>query len=998
LPGFCSKASRDAAQVGAERATWWTLGAVLRPFLLASIILAADARTLALDPQKQIGQFGHENWTAQRGLPGEAVYQVLQTKDGYLWIRTGAGLSRFDGEQFVSMDARIGAGTVKAICIGADGDLLIRTATRTLIYKDRQFSDYRPGAALLDGSIRLLFESSKHVLFIGSDAFIYRIEKNGQPTVLRDRTGWINCFLEDHTGKIWIAGSPNIYVYANDKLSVALDGGAVSSTVTTLLEDHLHRIWAGTGSGLFRVNQRHMRLEPQDRPSPKFLRTIIEDNQGNLWAGTEKSGVARIDAKGYSTMGFAAGLTDDSVLSLLEDREGNIWIGTGSGLDQLRETKLTTFTTREGLQTNRVKSAISTSDGVVNVFTDSGGLARIENGIAKPFKHNDRLPSLVAAAQFQSRDGSIWVGTLGGLTRIQNETVTVFSGQGHFSKNYVSAISEDDESLIVTNSELRAFRFKNGQVLPFTIRGKTAAVTDSGVYTFTIYRDASGTLWFGTNKGLFKARGDGRDEGAFEANIKFGVTSIYDDGHGSLWLGGRTPGVVQFRIRDGRVTSYTRQDGLFDGSASSILADGQGDLWVSTADGIYSVSQNEMESFAEGKIKTVSSNRYGLADGMKTTEATDVESQPAGCRTSDGKLWFTTKKGIVAVDPKRINYNHFIPPVIIESVISDGVSEPLNKELTIGPGIKGIEFHFTALSLKIPERVRFKYQLEGYDHEWIDAGSRRVSYYTNLPPGGYRFRVIAANDDGVWNELGSSVAITLKPHFYQTRLFLITCILIALAAAYGANRVNTRRIRIQAERLSKMVEARTEDLRKSQNELEQMAHYDALTGLPNRRLFTSNFLEMVGSAREKRFALLLIDVDKFKSINDRFGHDAGDAFLVEASHRLLSAVRSIDVVSRLGGDEFAILIRGDQSETDLQNICERIMADFSEAIDVKGGKVVAGVSIGIASFPEDGDTHENLYKAADIALYEAKRLGRGTSCKYNPELAESWNRHEVSKC
>lgn len=207
FPGFCPKVSRDADRFDAKRATWLSPGAVLRLFVLASTILPAGAHLLALDPQKQIGQYVHDSWTSQRGLPGDAVYQILQTKDGYLWIRTGSGLARFDGVRFVQMDAEIGGEPVNAICMSADGDLLIRTATRTVIYKDRQFTDYLPRAPLPGGAIRVLFESREHVAFIGSDDFIYRLEKSGKATMLRSKTGWIFSFLEDHNGVIWIATS-----------------------------------------------------------------------------------------------------------------------------------------------------------------------------------------------------------------------------------------------------------------------------------------------------------------------------------------------------------------------------------------------------------------------------------------------------------------------------------------------------------------------------------------------------------------------------------------------------------------------------------------------------------------------------------------------------------------------------------------------------------------------------------------------------------------------
>ena len=957
---------------------------------MASVALASTGWMWGLDPQKKIGQYGHDSWTSQRGLPGEAVYQILQTKDGYLWIRTGSGLARFDGVRFVQMDAEIGSEPVKAICMSADGDLLIRTATQTVIYKDRQFTDYLPRAPLPGGAIRVLFESREHVVFIGSDDFIYRLEKSGKATMLRNKTGWIFSFVEDHNGAIWIAASNALFTFKDGKLSGPLDTLAQSSTVTSVIEDRQQRLWAGAAKGLFRLDGNGSAIRLKMQPAvPALATAVLQDGQGNIWVGTQTSGLVRQTNNSVSTFDYIAGLTDDSVLSLLEDREGSLWIGTASGLDRLRDTSLTTFTTREGLPTNLAKSAIAMRDGSLTAFTDSGGLARISGNTVTGFKQNSRLTSLSGQAIFESRDGSLWIGTLKGLSRIKNGSLTVYPGDGHFSQGFISAISEDDESLIVANSESRVFRFKDGKTLPFTVRGKTTPITQGEYYTFTICRGTDGTLWFGTSNGLFKIPPAGNDAGSWQPEIKFDVTSIFDDSHGSLWLGGRTQGLVQYRIADGRVTRYTKARGLFDRFVSHVLADDDGNLWISTEDGIYSVSQKELADFADGRTTFVASRKYSLPDGMKTTESSDVTSQPAGARTPDGKLWFTTKRGIVAVDPRHLLHNGLAPPVIVESVVADRVAKPLGSDVILSPGTKNIEIQYSALSFRIPDRVRLKYRLEGYDSEWVDAGSRRVAYYTNLPPGGYRFQVLASNDDGLWNNLGAHVNIVLKPHFYQTKFFYLATLLLAILVAFVAYRVSTRLIRARANYLSRIVDERTIELRENQTELEQLAHFDTLTSLPNRRRFSDDFDKMCNEGKGYEFGLLLVDVDRFKTINDTFGHDAGDKFLVVTAQRLGFAVRSTDKVARLGGDEFAILLAGTNNKECIKRICDRIVESFSEPVSFQNGSILASVSVGVTLFPEDGDTPESLYKSADLALYEAKRHGRNTWCMYTPELVKT---------
>jgi signal transduction histidine kinase/ligand-binding sensor domain-containing protein len=789
------------------------LGTIRAVSLLAFLLFAFGKQLRALDPHKRIDQYGHDSWTSQRGLPGEAVYQILQTKDGYLWIRTGSGLTRFDGVRFVSMDGEIGEELVKAIVLGADGDLLVRTTSRTLIYRNRQFSDYLPPAPLPEGGARALFETRNHEVLVGADDFIYRLDGGGAH-LLRDHTAFIGAFLEDHTGKTLIGAARRLFIYDDGQLSWEFDAKAFSSSISGLMEDRTHRIWAATSNGLFRLDGYPAMLKPFQQPGlQQEANAVLEDRQGNIWVGTRNTGIVRItNGEVSASLDSLGGLSDSDVLSLFEDREGSIWIGTTGGLDRLRDAKLTTFTVKEGLTRNSVKSAIVARDGSLYAFCDAGGLVRIAGDRIVPFAHNAQLPSQWGEALYQSSDGSIWMGTGYGLSRIKDGKVTVYGGDRHFSDNFVSAIAEDNESLIVANSEDGVFRFKDGKVSPFTIRGQTTPIT-KGVYVFTMYYDRFGTLWAGTASGLFKFAAGQPPQAARRSEAYLQVTSIFDDGRGNLWMGGRLPGLVQYRVADGRVTHFTKRDGLFNGFASHVLGDDDGNLWISTENGIYQARRKDLEEFANGRTTYVTSTVYGLADGMKTTEASDTAAQPGGARTPDGRLWFTTLKGLVVVDPKHLIHNGFIPPVAVEAVIADGVRLPVGATLKISPGMRNIEFHYTALSLRVPERVRFRYQLEGYDHEWVDAGVRWVAYYTSLRPGKYLFRVIASNDDGVWNEQGARVSVLLQPHYYQTGWFLCGCAMLVALAGLTANRLNTKLIRVRADELGSRVKQQTELIR-----------------------------------------------------------------------------------------------------------------------------------------------------------------------------------------
>jgi len=793
----------------------------VRAGALLSLFLCAAGSTLALDPALHIGQYGHDVWTSQNGLPGEAVYQILHSPDGYLWLRTSAGLVRFDGVRFVRVEPVVAGRPltepVKAICLGAGGDLLVRSISHTLIYRHGTFSDYQPPVPLPDGDIRVLFESRAHQVFVGSDDFLYVISNDGMPLVIRQHTGWINGLLEDEKGAVWVADATALLVYEEGRLS-KFSRNLRSSTALAQDGDHL---WVGANNGLFLMQRRHPLLRPVASPTIHGeVNAVLKDHDGNLWVGTTAAGLIRFNAGAASSFTAADRLTDDKVLSLLEDQEGSLWVGTAAGLDRFRQTKLTTLTRKEGLPADQTALAVETRDGSVYVLCPGGGLARIKNGAVTAFTAKDGLPELYGNGMLESQDGSLWLGNAG-LTRYWHGKFTQYSG-GRLAHHFVSAIGEDDEGLIVATDETVALRFRDGVVRPFTIRGEMTPLSTPGNYTFTIYRDPSGTLWFGTVKGLFKfAKGESPDR-AWQKQIDFPVTSISGDGRGSLWLGGRIPGLVRFDLRDGRVTHYTKKDGLFDHYTTRALPDDDGNLWISTADGIYMAPRRDLDGFRDGRITAVRPVRYDTADGMKTSEASNPSSQPGGCRTRDGKLWFTTQKGVVVVEPRRLPRNDRIPPVVIEEVVADGARLSPAPDLSIAAGNHKVEFHYTCLSLSVPSRVRFRFQLEGYDHDWVDAEARRAAYYTNLPPGHYRFRVIAANDDGVWNREGASLPFVLLPLFCQTAWFRGVFGMAFLLAALAGQRLYTRQLRARAIELARLVGERTRDLQTQKTFLQQI--------------------------------------------------------------------------------------------------------------------------------------------------------------------------------
>jgi diguanylate cyclase (GGDEF)-like protein len=597
----------------------------------------------------------------------------------------------------------------------------------------------------------------------------------------------------------------------------------------------------------------------------------------------------------------------------------------------------------------------------------------------------DGLPNVFSNGMFESKDNSIWLGIDGGLTRYQKGRFTQYTADGRFSKYNISAISEDDEGLIVATSETLAFRFQDGHVRPFSIRGKTTPLSTPGNYTFTIYRDPAGTLWFGTVHGLFRFSPGDAPENAQRRNVDFPVTTIFDDGHGSLWLGGRVPGITQFRLRDGRVTRFTESSGLFDDYPSCILTDNDGNFWISTSSGIYMASAKALDDFAEGRASTVPSTRYGTPDGMKTSEASPPLSQPGGWRTQDGDMWFGTPKGVVVVDPRHLLHNRLVAPVVVEEVVADGKTVSGRKDLRLSPGTGRIEIHYTSLSLLVPTRVRFQYKLEGYDRTWVDAGASRVASYTNLAPARYRFRVIATNNDGVWNDEGAAIAFELLPHFYQTAWFYTLAGLAIAVFACGFYLLRVEYLVRRNQDLEEKVALRTAELETEKAELllareqlQRLATRDGLTGVWNR----AAIFELLTSALDRcarggnPVSVIMCDLDEFKQINDRYGHPAGDLALKEAVRRFQTGLRTSDFVGRYGGEEFLIVLpdcSGAEARSRAEQLCRSIEA---HPLEVAQESIAMTCSFGVSSSREGAYGTENLVREADRALYRAKRAGK----------------------
>ena len=948
----------------------------------------------ALDPAMELNEYSIETFSAENGLPQSSVLALVQTRDGYLWLGTYEGLARFDGHAFTVFDKgntpEMESNGVKALLEDRDGRLWIGTTAGLLRRSpggaggdgSGVFERFDARHGLRSNSILCLFEDHAGVLWIGTTSGLYR----GQGDRFRPVTpgygfssGYIAALAEDGAGGLWVGTGRGLNRLRSDgKVEVFHAGaGLPHDDIRALFLDPQGTLWIGTsGGGL--VTWREGRFAPPPAvPSSQDIRAIYRDRQGVMWIGTNQEPVVRLRGGRLTALDKPlGGLT--SGRAILEDREGSLWVGTRDGLLQLKEDKFIRYGARNGLPVDPVRAVFEDRRGDIWVGTVGGGLARRHESEWQAYGRGQGLDSEHVWSIAQGRDGALWAGTYGGGLFRRPDA----GASARFAR--IPGLASDIIRSLLADSQGRIWAGTNGSGI-YRIEGQKRIVnytTADGLpdnYVYSLAEDRSGRIWAGVfNGGLavlenqrFRAVGG---EGISDQP----VWAIHADADGDIWAGTDHAGLLW--VHDGQVRRFTSRDGLYSDQAFQVLEDAQGRLWLNGNKGIYHAAKSDLLAFAAGRLRSIPCVAYGKSEGIKVTESSGPAS-PAGCIDRGGRLWFPTIRGLAMFDPDRQRLNQVAPPVAIEEVRINGRSVAAaagrggTAPLAVPPGKGDVEINFTAISFLLVDKMRFAYRLEGYDPDWVQAGARRAAFYTNLPPGDYRFRVIAGNGDGVWNREGVAFAFTLRPFFVQTPLFKALVGLGALLLVVGFFLLLLQRGKAREHKLERIVDERTV-------QLQHLARYDGLTDLANHRTFYETFhREWAVAGRDKKsLALIAIDIDHFKPYNDSLGHQQGDECLRQVAAAIRAqAKRPADLAARTGGDEFFLLLPGTTHEGAL-TIAEAVRAALADlAIPHPASPVskVVTVSIGVAAIVPPPTSEANQFIAsADQALYRTKQQGR----------------------
>ena len=760
--------------------------------------------------------FTFRSWQREQGLPENYVRALAQTHDGYVWVGTDEGVSRFDGVSFFSLGPQEGfqGGPVQVLYGDSSGGLWIGSVGGGLsCWQQGRLHRFTVRDGLPSDSITAMDEDGDGRIWVGTQAGL-TVWQEGRLISLSGEKIFsgrpITTLFCDRTGTMWVgATGAGIFAYRGSRF-VPLRDAAVDNLLQDphcLLVDLKGRIWIGAGDEfvLCRDGDQWRRFGIPRHLATHYISALAEGPDGTVWAGSVGEGLFEFKAGKLLVVNAGSGLSDNLIETLLVDREGKLWVGTHGGLNRIYLKKVSTLSHNEGLDYGAVQGLAEIRPGVVwasqpdGVYQwDGTTFRRLLLGQLSP-----QEPSV--SALLAARDGSCWMAWAHGLLQFKNPLAAERDGGLPVltNQNIISLAKDSKGELWVGTRDGKLWHLGDGKWQGLTQIPQGHPIT-------AIAPDSDGTLWVGTEgDGLYRIEGGIHARSERVSGLPGGwIRTLYIDAQGTLWIG--TDGDGLSRLQNRRIVTFTMREGLPDNAISQILEDDEGNLWLGGDRGIFRVKKSDLDELASHKIPAVYPQIYGFADGMLSEECSSGIF-PAGLRTGPGLLWFPTRKGIVVVDPHH-TMSSPAPAVVLEQVLVDGVPDPSSagqaengvnvgsqrrdasdESLRLAPGRHTLEFRYTGLSFDSPERVRFRYRLEGLDPAWVEAGTRRVAFYSFVPPGTYRFQVVACNGDGIWNENGAVLALRVLPHFWQTWWFIGGGLLAMGMAGTGSVRVVEKR-------------------------------------------------------------------------------------------------------------------------------------------------------------------------------------------------------------
>ncbi len=971
--------------------------------LACLLLLARPMPSAAADADAR--HYTVQSWTVRDGLPHNMVHAIARDAEGYLWFATWEGAARFDGHDFAVFDTRNVQGLksrgFRDVIVDRDGHLLFGSA-RSGVWRVRGSRWQALAQPILgDAWVTRLLRDRSGRLWVGTERGLLVLEADDR---LRKRYGpsdglpeaWVLGISQDAAGRIWVATDKGAYQIDADSgrvRPVRLDGLPPDTAVRAIRQVGTE-VYVGTDSGLFRMQAGAFVALPP--PFDRRIGSLLPATDGSLWVHTSDHGLYRLQDGRVGAIGERERLIGRATAPLFQDQEGLIWAGTSQGLFRIADNPVETLDRSRGLSDDYVRTVLAARDGSMWIGTNQG-LHRWQDGrlqtIQLPWPPHQ--PSTVFA--LGETDECIWVGTaLYGVLCVDKRT-----GRSRFRLGiaeglpalHVRALAGDRRGgLWIGTVAGLAYRDAAGRIS----RPGAPAIGQDQVRS--IHPAADGRTWIGIGDGLSVFERDGRlrryDRGSQPAFPADNAFDMLDDGDGNLWIAS-DQGLIRFRA--GRVTAYGSADGFPNPTVFRLLRDRPGELWLSSNLGVFRIERRQLDEIDAGRRRQLTLHVIDHDSGMPSSQA-NGNNFPAGDLDARGRLWIPTAAGVAIIDTAPVFDRR--PAAVrtsIESVLLNDTPKSVMEPLTAHSGdAHRLAISFAGLSFRHIGNMRYRYRLEGFDPDWIDAGSRNQAIYTNLPAGDFRFRVQAAPRHTDWSQDAApgeaTLRIRLLPPFWQRTPFVVAASVLAALMLLTAWSLRGRRYKRQQARLRQMVEQRTSELRDKNDALERiaterqnlmhqlefLASRDELTGLPNRRSGRKRLRALCASGQPMQVAML--DIDHFKRINDQYGHDAGDRALHGFADLLLAHSEQPENCARLGGEEFILMLPGMDHAQALAH-CERLRRSAQDrVVELSDGvQLRYTVSIGLSDGQSNG-TPEHMLHQADERLYRAKKNGRNQVC------------------
>lgn len=736
-----------------------------------------------------------DTWQVDHGLPQNSVISMIQTRDGYLWLGTWAGLVRFDGVRFTPVADDLPNNHILALAEHPDGSVWIGTDGGGVArWEHHTLTQFTTADGLPHDVVSALAADAEGRVWMATTGGVAFIDANGITIPPADGPVRPTSLAVTDDG-VWVGTTEGLCLARPQGVECRDVWPEVSGYVWSLARDGQERLAVSGPGGIVQIVDRAtgtaQTICDATCAGGEPLAVLVT-RDGATWVGF-RGALVRVGPEGVTRFGAADGVPTEILRTLYEDAEGSVWVGTdGGGLARLRPTRVTALGTEHGLVARVVTSIVQDADGTVL----TGGRCSPLMALGADGRFRSRLTDVTRGAcvvpVLAARDGTIWLGAEGlGLVGWRDGEARVIRPEAGLSSSMVVALFEDrDGALWISTSAPRVHRLHGTRLETF---GPDDGLPPSRVVAFA--EDAEGRLWLGSNaSGLFlHEEGRFHDAGGAEGLPTRLVSSLRVDSRGDLWIGTANRGL--YRRRAGGFEHFGPEHGLPDPVVALAIEDAESNLWVSTSRGISRLLRDRIEAVARGDVTSLDPLVLGKADGMRSLEGSGGGFDPAGLRDRDGRLWFSTLDGIVVIDPRTLPLNQVPPPVAVEHVILDETTRAYGTTggVRIPAGTRGVEIAFTAFSLLAPDRVRFRYRLAGFEQEWHEVGGRRSAFYTNLPPASYTFEVFAANNDGVWSPAPATLGLTVAPLWWQRTSVRAFALVLLLAFTGGVVRTASLR-------------------------------------------------------------------------------------------------------------------------------------------------------------------------------------------------------------